>query len=428
MTVVASLVFGSILVACGHDAGRSSETRPTATADTGTPDTACERLGVDPPVSPTLRHTLASECYAYGWNMAIVHDTADPILAIGAECDGVHLETGAVYVHDATSGALRWSVEGTIRTESLGTRLAAATPASHGVASPLVAATWGYVDYDWNVGGVRVYEGTSGALLSEIEAADSWIGLGLDFVGPYLVASAPFAHDTDGALFVFADAWAPLQSPQDALAIHRGSRDQGLGYQLHAIGDVDGDGLDDALVWGGVLRVMGEDLLTDQGIDNATSIPVSLPPGDSVTPLADFDGDGTDDYAVGSGESDYSSFGHVEVYGGAADEPSAIVYEDREGVMTDMNQHLASPGGQDGGDERMLAILELPNWDRADPASVWLINGPLCGVLGVADVGALVDLADAGNSYQRVAAGTGTLVLQAWDSDTETNLLELYSW
>ena len=126
-----------------------------------------------------------------------------------------------------------------------------------------------------------------------------------------LLLGAP--GDGGGALYglpgpVFSDGEAP--DLRDAPVLHRGAAGQGFAAAL-AAGDIDGDGVADALIWSAAgprrldVRFGGPSFFDPQAAPVAAAPFIRLGPREPVRALsvADMDGDGHDDLITGSPDS-----------------------------------------------------------------------------------------------------------------------------
>ncbi|MDP2314261.1 MAG: hypothetical protein Q8P41_15270 [Pseudomonadota bacterium] len=390
-------------------------------------DTAClPDLAYDVP-QPLLTVTWAGSCEGFG-RLLTMAELSDGVRVANTSvtCDASLPDAGGVTV--LTDSLVEvFTVEGEYEGHLLGTRLALA-PATTAVADDRLAAGWGPSGgTPLGEGGINLYDASSGDLRASIYEPGVWLGGDLAFAGDVLLSGAPMADDRGGAVYVWAWDGEEQRDAADAIAVHHGGRTlDELGTQVLDVGDIDGDGLPEAVFdsdGGGVL-VAGEDLATDEGYLNGYFLG-GVPQGRAIAPIGDMDGDGLDEFAMGNVSSPYSPSGHVEIRG-VGIEPIAYLGDDR-GLAVDIGQYVGDLGEVAEAGRGAFAVLVYPEEWWSDSAEVWVVEGPLCGVVSFDSVGTLyAELTDADYEHQLASAGNAVGVVGNVDGVGGT--IRLLSW
>ncbi len=395
----------------GHDDTGGHDSGDLDTGGGGV-DTAClPDLAYEVP-QPSSTATWAGPCEGFGRLLTMSEFSDGVRIANGSvTCDASLPDAGAVTVLTDSLDEV-FTVEGEYEGHFLGSQLALA-PATEAVVEERLAAAWGPLGgTPLGEGGINLYDASSGELRASIYEPGVWLGKDLAFTGDVLLSGAPMAGDRDGAVYVWAWDGATERSGADALAVHHGGGVFGeLGTQVLDAGDIDGDGLPEAVFDSdaGGLLVAGDDVAMDEGYLNGVRLG-GFALGRAIAPIGDMDGDGLDEFAMGNLSSPYSPSGHVEIRGMGVD-PIAYLADDR-GLAVDIGRYVGDLGEIAEPGRGAFAVLVYPEEWWSDSAEVWVVEGPLCGVVSFESVGTLyAELTDADYEHQFASAGNAVGVV-----------------
>lgn len=281
-----------------------------------------------------------------------------------------------------------------------------------------------------NAGRLEIDDVWTGAVIGEIaEATPTEIAFYVVAIDDGIGASAPYQGESTGIVRVFDPPWRTSMTVDDATAVHHSPTacDRCLfGSVFDTLGDVTGDGLDDALMGGShaFWFVDGTDLRTDEGVSQG--IPVrtaAYQTGRTISNVGDFDGDGIDDWATAwEGDDADTRYGAVDVLRGNEWGPFARIVAGDYGRL--IAEGIGRVGDIDGNGRSAVGILGV-SW--GDPVEVRVVDGGLCGVVEIEDVSVLLD-EPAGWDASWFASGDGLLALSAGVVDEETYGVMLLGW
>ncbi len=384
-------VLGVSLAACApREGGKPAEdalTEDTAHAVDTAPVTTepCAPDEVHAERALSSRGLIEGACEGFGNSSFSVPVLGGVRVATGAKaCPDGPIDGGAVFLYevpDTGAPSLVLEVIGDVLDANLSARMAL-TSGDSVRGEPLFAASWTDGRSGLTIGGTYVWEGANPDPVATIYTPDFYIGQGLAYGSDLFVAAAPVVDDRAGRLYVYDAAEVGPLGPEDAIAVHQGAYpDAELGYNLHAVGDVDGDGRRDFVVddGGRALLLVAADAEVDQGVDYGLSLGVWLPLGDSATDVGDWDGDGLADVAVGDQTATRESGGHVGVFSWTQADPLLYFYPGFQD-LTEIGQHLA--GRSEPAGLYVSGLASVP-----EGASFWLVEPPACGTTTLADVG-----------------------------------------
>lgn len=277
-----------------------------------------------------LHHDQAEARFGFGLaNIGDVNDDGLPDFAIGAHnySDG-ELEEGSVFVYHGTTGSAPstpdWTYESDVAGARLGASIAAGDFNGDGI-NDLAVGAFGYDDGTDDGGAVFVFFGTASGLpaipdqtLHQAQA-DAAFGRGLaaadldnDGFSDLAVGAPKFDGITTdaGRAHVFYGGPTGATSPPDWTVEGSGLEEQ-FGFELAALGDVNGDSIDDLAVTsrdgGTAVRDGHAEIFhgNAMGISTTPSTELELDAFEARTGFAglaggDFNNDGYDDAALGA--------------------------------------------------------------------------------------------------------------------------------
>lgn len=419
-------LFGTALAAChpGESPKEQDSASPAVPVDTGETATDSDPCSQDSPPPPRVLETqslVESTCEAFGWTFPVAWGKAGGVMAtVAHDCPETPDDGGAVFLFDISDpGSVQTllSVMGATEDMNLGARFAVSS--GDGVrGQPLLAASWVDGVSGWTIGGTYVWEGVDPDPVATIQTPDFFIGGGLVYGTDLLVAAAPFVDDRAGRLYVYGGSQLGTLGPEDAVAVHEGGgSDALLGYNMHTAGDLDGDGRADFVVDDGGVALLwsAADAEVDQGIDYAFAVGVSLPLGDSVADVGDWDGDGLDDVALGDHQNSREPGFHVGVFSWTRADAILYFYPGL-GDHTEIGDQMAGRSESAG-----LYLSGLAS--VSEGASIWLVEPPACGVTTLAEVGARLETpSDAPDYIGEMSAFGDLLILGRSDPDLAVEL------
>jgi len=257
-----------------------------------------------------------------------------------------------------------------------------------------------------------------------VGAIESRTNLGdLSFAEEDLLVSRPYERFAAGAVYLFSPPWQEDMETDDRVATHRhpdACDDCRFGQILQTLGDVTGDGLDDAVMGGGGFWFVDGDLLrVDQGVSSGVAVSAGAAGVERlITNVGDFDGDGIDDYAT-------ANLGAVALLRGGEPDPFARYHnpEDPELRIGNISDAIGPLGDIDGDGWPTIAAM------AAEDSRLWLVEGPLrCGDYDIVDVGTLIESEADGYDSGSVPAGNGLLVTSSTDLATNEDSWRVMRW
>lgn len=233
-----------------------------------------------------------------------------------------------------------------------------------------------------------LYEATSGATLGSVAAYDGSLGGQVEYAADRLYVGDALVDDQRGRLYVFPASTTGAVTTDDALAVHHGwAESLNLGDSFEPIGDVDGDGIEDVVfdlvvAW----YVSGVELDQDEAAENGESLWINPRTDDTpISAVGDHDGDGLDDFAILTESMEVDIGGHLEVFSGSTRIPYATLYDGSAGWSV-LRAHLGSlgPVADDGSD---VFAIGVENEDEYEGEATWLLGGRFCGTQSIDEVG-----------------------------------------
>ncbi len=245
---------------------------------------------------------------------------------------------GKAFAYDGTDGTLLWTWEGILRGNKVGRSMARAGDLDNdGIQDVALAFSFRGPNDTGIIGRVRIFSGATGTLIREIIPTDPLptFGLVMENLGDTnqdgfddLLVSAPgriFDHDfiARGSVYLYSGANGALLNQWDSYPYQFG-----FGQMLQAVDDADGDGVQDFFI-GSPVATIGS--IGDEGFAGLYSgasgtlihqwegryLLAHL--GSSVAMAGDVDGDGFKDYYIGAPGwgSGMRQTGTIELYSGA---------------------------------------------------------------------------------------------------------------
>lgn len=201
--------------------------------------------------------------------------------------------------------------------------------------------------------------------------------------------------------------------------------DEGIGGSIDPIGDIDGDGASDIVVFYVNHRpaiVFAPDIPVDEGVYNG--VPLAQHATGAVVPIGDADGDGYGDIAAKSVTEGVGSPNGIAIIDGAANEVAAQIYDDRVGTWV-LGESIHTPGDLDGNG---VGELVASSWaGSSDPylTETWVFSIPRCGSFRLTDIASQIERPAIGGLLD---AADRTLLWAISPEDGSADELSLMEW
>jgi hypothetical protein len=367
--------------------------------------------------------SYSSPCDYFAGAFEAVGDDSVAVVAFAElDCPDLGADVGTVRVLEMSGMSQISAPTAADGQDNFGARVALGL--GDGAGPDLLAVAWGADTAD--EGGVVLFDASNGSVLTSIEEPGFWIGLDVAFQDDYFLAAAPY-DGQGGEVLVFPRVLGEAAGAADAVAVHHARLgDEAFGDEVAPVGDVDGDGLGDAVIssyYSDPVLVFGYDLIVDEGAQNGTPLlGVGLSSNDAVVGLEDVDGDGLRDFALGNGRSTYARLGHVEVRTAVSADPIAVLLDDQD-ARTDVSAAIGTIGDIDGDGWPELVV---PAQRVRDTWDVYVIEAPFCGVLSLPEEAGRMDLG--ADCCSRMAAVPGGVAFLEYGGETDSYSVLAYGW